>query len=73
VFESLMIPWATFPESDIDNIRAFLSRHYDDGCLGVYDTAVGLNRRWLHRNAPQKMLFSCYSLLRAAKVRLLEP
>ncbi len=69
-FESLMIPWAVFPESDIDNIRAFLARHYDAYCLGVYDTAVSLNRGWLRQRAPEKLLRKCYGILRIAKVRL---
>jgi hypothetical protein len=69
-FEALMIPWATFPESDVENVRAFLMQHYDDYCLGVYDTAVSLNRRWLHQSATEKMLRRCYGALRSAKVRL---
>jgi hypothetical protein len=72
VFQSLMIPWAMFPESDIDNVRTFLVKHYDRYCLGVFDTAVGLNRRWLHQNAPSKILHRCYGALRTAKVRLME-
>ena len=72
VFEALMIPWAIFPESDITNVRAFLARHYDEYCLGVFDTAVGLNSRWLRQTAPKKLLRTCYSFLRTAKVRLTE-
>lgn len=69
-FESLMIPWAVFPESDVENIRAFLARHYDAYSLGIYDTAVDLNRGWLRQGAPEKILRKCYGILRAAKVRL---
>ena len=60
VFESLMIPWAMFPESDVDNVRAFLAQHYDKYCLGVYDTAVSLNRKWLRQNAAKIIFRRCY-------------
>ena len=72
VFESLMIPWAMFPESDVENVRAFLAQHYDNYCLSVYDTAVSLNRKWLRQNAPEKILRRCYGVLRTAKVRLMQ-
>lgn len=69
-FEALMIPWAMFPKADIENVRACLARHYDEYCLGLFDTAVRLNRKWLHQSAPEKILRGCYGVLRTAKVRL---
>ncbi|MDR1134934.1 MAG: class I SAM-dependent methyltransferase [Clostridiales Family XIII bacterium] len=62
VFHALHIPWEYYPVDDMLNIRALLSKHYDNDCLRIFDNAERVNLAWHFSSG------KTYSLDRLARI-----